>query len=232
MKLIALLAALCPAVAFSQVILPPHKLGEPNYKSPCLPLVATATDGVTYLTGMSGSDGDFIIKIQADSEVSDTEFQTTTDIQTIGSVGTYASPTANTQVRFGECDIDGHYQLMLHDDHVNKVGASVLTIFLTDGGDTFLDQTWILNQNVADLEDIADEIDDRDNTTEIDDGLTRNCAQAIAASVAAFNFNRTPDSEDSVAGETVYLGADGVEERVTGTVDEDLTVRETTWACP
>src|SRR5690606_27526343 len=91
----------------------PH--GTTSYYSPCFPLYSTASDGAETLTGMSGSDGDFIIYAQLDNSGTDIEYQTTADIETIAAIGTYVAPTADTDIRFGECGTPGTYQIQPRD---------------------------------------------------------------------------------------------------------------------
>jgi hypothetical protein len=228
--LTALLLAFCPALAFSQVMLPPHKLGDTSYKSPCLPFYSVATDGITLLTGMSGANADFIIKIHADNEATDAEYDDATDIETITTIGTYQAPTTNARVRFGQCSTAGTYQLMLHNDHVNETGSAALSITLSDTGISMMDAVWVLNLNVADLDDIRGEIEDSYEEYEVETGVTLRCYWATDLAEGTGSFDRTA-SGGGGPGETIYYAPDGTTNRIEGTLSDDGTDRQTTRNC-
>lgn len=172
-----LLILLLPVTALSDVEFATRH-GTQNYFTPCFPLYSTASDGAGTLSGMSGSDTDFVISIQYDNAASSIEFQTTSDIETISTIGTYASPTANTDIRFGECDTEGTYQLQFHDDHLSASNAKMMTIKLTDDVDTMADQIVYINLNFASLDDLSGLIDARlaaygaATSTDVDDAVS------------------------------------------------------------
>ena len=125
--------------------------GTTYYFTPCFPLYATANNGAGVLTGMSGTDANFIIYQQQDDTAADVEYQTTADVETISTIGTYAAPTADTDIGFGECGTPGTYQLQIRDTFTADDGTKMLTYVLTDGVDTMGDQTVYIDLNVADI---------------------------------------------------------------------------------
>ncbi len=156
-KLLALLLLPMAAFAGTEFATP---AGTTSYFTPCFPLYATASDGAGTLTGMSGTDANFVISIHDDDASTETEFQTTADIETISTIGTYAAPTADTDIRFGECATGGTYQLQFRDTFLADNGTNMLTVKLTDGVDTMGDQIVYINLNVAALADIGTEVRD------------------------------------------------------------------------
>lgn len=229
MRWISLLALL-PVTCLAQIELIPAKVGTTSYVSQCFPIYSLANPEVA-LTGITGSTTSFKISVIADNQSSDTEFETTADIETISTIGTYAAPTANTDIRFGECPISGHYQIMPHNDLMNISGAQKLTFVFSDGGSTMLDQTVYLYQDIADLNDIGGEVQDTLETAEVEAGLTYQCAMAVIKAVSAGEFTRVAGSGS--AGTTTYVATDDSTTRVVGTVNSDSTARTSvTITCP
>ncbi len=156
-KLLLTLLALCPMAAQAQFNLIAEN-GITEYFTPCFPLFSTASNGADLLSGVTASTTDFKIGLIADTESQMTEFATTADIETISLIGTWVTPTANTDVRFGECDsadMDGYYQIQFHNDHMSKSNVTSLIVRLTDDGGTF-GEFWIhIDQNAATVADIT-----------------------------------------------------------------------------
>lgn len=225
-------SVLFPAIVAAQIMLPPFKHSDTSYVSPCFPLWSLAADGAETLSGVTGSTSNLSVTLQTDVDSSADSITTNTNILTLGTVGTYSAPTSNARVRFGECSASsGMYQLMLHNDQVAVPGAGVLSIKISDTGDTFLDQVLILNQDVADLTDIGDELDDRFDTTEIEPGLTRDCALILLVAEAVGEFVRVPDGDDP--GTTTYKATDDVTTRIVGTLAALALARtDVTRSCP
>jgi hypothetical protein len=228
---ILLLLALLPGMACAELMLPPFKNGDTSYVSPCFPLWSVAAPAET-LTGVTGSTANLAITLQTDNASAATSITTNTNILTLGTVGTYSAPTSNTRVRFGECSASsGMYQLMLHNDQVGVAGAGALTIRISDTGDTFLDQVLIINQDVADLNDIGDTVEDTLENAEVETGLTYKCAMAVIKAITAGEFTRVAGSGS--AGTTTYLATDDTTTRVIGTINTDVTTRSSvTITCP
>ncbi len=164
--------------------------GTTSYFTPCFPLYATASDGAGTLTGMSGTDANFVISIHDDDASTETEFQTTADIETISTIGTYAAPTADTDIRFGECATAGTYQLQFRDTFLADNGTNMLTVKLTDGVDTMGDQIVYINLNVAALADIGTEVRDTPCGTPTADTFGGQvCTEIDAANAAISELN-------------------------------------------
>lgn len=144
---------LLPFCANAQVELIPAKVGTTSYVSNCFPIYSVADPNIA-LTGITGSTTSFKISMITDNQSTDTEFETTADIETIATIGTYAAPTANTDIRFGECPVVGHYQVQLHNDHLNVSGSEKITLTFEDGGNAMMTQTAYIYQDISDITDI------------------------------------------------------------------------------
>lgn len=152
--------------------------GITSYFTPCFPLKSIASNGAETLTGVTSATTNFRISLIADNENQWTDFETSADIETIATIGTYVSPTNDTDVRFGECESGtGYYQIQFHNNHMDKSGATALVVEITDDGGSFGDQTLMIDQNRATLTDLNAEADqalaDYDGPTkaELDSGF-------------------------------------------------------------
>lgn len=134
--------------------------GITSYFTPCFPLKSIASNGAETLTGVTSATTNFRISLIADNENQWTDFETSADIETIATIGTYVSPTNDTDVRFGECESGtGYYQIQFHNNHMDKSGATALVVEITDDGGSFGDQTLMIDQNRATLADLNGEMD-------------------------------------------------------------------------
>ena len=156
-RLIPLLAVLLSAASWADVnFATPHS--TTSYYTPCFPIYSTASDGAATLTGVTGSTTSFIIYAQIDNTATDIEYETTADVETISTIGTYAAPTADTDIRFGECGTPGTYQLQPRNTLLATSGAKMITFKLSDGGSTMADQIVYLDLNVTSLSAVGDEV--------------------------------------------------------------------------
>lgn len=188
-----LLFVSCSAYA-SQTYVADH--GSTSWFTPCFPLYSLTSEGAETLTGITASTTDFRISLIADNENTWTDFEGAADLETIATIGTYSSPTNATDIRFGECESEGYYQIQLHDDHLSKSNATWLTILITDAGGSIGDETINIDQNVITLTDI--DTSNADALTDIDlDHLF--AVAVVGADVADNSFAARLVSDDATA---------------------------------
>lgn len=146
-RLLFTLLALCSFSAQAQFnLIAEH--GVTGYFTPCFPLFAVA-DGAETVTGITNATSNIRVSLMGDNEALWTDFTTSADLETISAIGTWVTPTANTDVRFGECESEGFYQLQFHNDHMVKSNATSLVVIITDNGGSIGDQWIHIDQNVA-----------------------------------------------------------------------------------
>jgi hypothetical protein len=160
--------------------------GTTSFFTPCFPIWNTT--GESPVTGITNATSGFEVLLIADNESAATEFAGAADLETIATIGTYSAPTANTDIRFGECDatdLQGFYQIQFHNDHMAKSGATFLTVRLHDGGSTIADQVIFIRQNPVTGADIQAESEDAIDskfaatTGACDSGTSATCVDAL-----------------------------------------------------
>lgn len=127
--------------------------GTTSYYTPCLPL--WSTDGVDAVTGITNATTNLRVSLIGDNEATWTDFTTSADIETIATIGTWSSPTANTDIRMDECETEGFYQYQFHNDHMSKTSVTELMVLITDNGTLFSDQVILIRQNPLTAADVS-----------------------------------------------------------------------------
>lgn len=154
-KLLLLLLLTSPALAADNVWR--IDWGATSQFLPCRPIFAD--DGISTVTGLDGDD--INIAIKSDVESTWTDFSTTADIEGGGTIGTYDTPTANTDIVMDECETEGWYEFDLHNDYLSLTNAKEVEILFTDaGGNLVADRVDIIDQNFITPADIQSEAED------------------------------------------------------------------------
>lgn len=133
--------------------------GITSYYTPCFPLYSLASDGSETATGITAATSNFRVSIISDNQNLFTDFETSADLETIATIGTYVSPTNATDIRFGECESEGLYQIQFHNDHMDVSGSTMITVILTDDGGSIGDQLMYIDQARATVADLNAEVD-------------------------------------------------------------------------
>lgn len=182
MKRLLFALTLLPASVFANDLNTFHfEKGATSVYLPCRCI--PADDGVGCVTGLDGGDVDIYIK--GDNEATATVFSTTADIEGGGTIGTYDTPTANTDIVMDECDIPGHYEFDLHNDYLDITDATEVIVTIEDAGAAgTMTVDLIIDQNYVTTADIQAEAEDAFDTKYIlasgtcDSGSTTTCVDA------------------------------------------------------
>jgi hypothetical protein len=144
-QLIAALLMLVGIVAHADTVRVVAENGTTGYYTVCFPI--PDIDGKIFETNLTAATSNLQFELMADNESTVTVFAGAADVETIATIGTWVSPTANTDIRFGECDngtgdFEGMYQIQFHNDHMSKANATEMSMRITDGGTLIMD-TWL-----------------------------------------------------------------------------------------
>lgn len=114
-RFLLLLLISVPAHAIDFII--PHSDTAPKFS---VALVHSTTGA--FLTGLTFETASLVISCRADTAATWTDYASTTDIETITTIGTYADPGAG-DIAFSEIESEGVYEIHLDDALVATMGA-------------------------------------------------------------------------------------------------------------